>query len=98
MKIIRRTLLALLVSSLPAWAADGIAFITNLKGDVAVDGNPRPVLLAELAKGQRITVGRESQASVMYIASGKEYVLKGPNGVEGLGEQFMATLKQQLGV
>ena len=42
----------------PAFAADGIAFITNLKGEVAVDGNPRPVLLSELAKGQKITVGQ----------------------------------------
>ena len=79
MKIITRTILALLAFSLPAWAADGIAFITNLKGEVVVDGNPRPVLLSELAKGQKIAVGKESHASVMYIASGKEYVLKGPN-------------------
>jgi len=50
-----------------------------MKGEVAVDGNPRPVLLAELQKGQRVTVGRDSQASVMFIASGKEYVLKGAN-------------------
>jgi hypothetical protein len=78
MKIIQRTLLAFLFASLPA-AADGIAFITNLKGEVAVDGNPRPVLLSEIARGQRIGVGRDSQASVMFIASGKEYVLKGPN-------------------
>jgi hypothetical protein len=58
--------------------ADGIAFISNLKGDVAIDGNPRPMLLSELAKGQKINVGRDSQASVMYIATGKEYVLRGP--------------------
>jgi hypothetical protein len=75
----RRILLAfLLVLSPAALAADGIAFITNLKGDVAVDGNARAQLLSELGKGQKITVGRESQASVMYIASGKEYVLRGP--------------------
>lgn len=79
MKIIQRTLLAILLAATPALAADGIAFITNLKGEVAVDGNPRPVLLSELARGQKITVGRDSQASVMFIASGKEYVLKGPN-------------------
>ena len=78
MKIIQRTLLALLFASLPAWAADGIAFITNIKGEVAVDGNSRPVLLSELARGQKLVLGRDSQASVMFIASGKEYVLKGP--------------------
>jgi len=78
MTIIRRTLLAMLFVSLPA-LADGIAFITNMKGEVAVDGNPRPVLLSELAKGQKVTVGKDSQASVMFIATGKEYVLKGPS-------------------
>ena len=79
MKIIQRMLLAILLAALPAFAADGIAFITNLKGEVAVDGNPRPVLLSELARGQRLSVGKDSLAAVMYIASGKEYVLKGPN-------------------
>lgn len=79
MKIIERSLLAFLLAAIPAAAADGIAFITNLKGEVAVDGNARPVLLSALAKGQKIAVGKDSQASVMYIASGKEYVLKGPD-------------------
>ena len=78
MKNIQRTLAALLLAAAPAFAADGIAFITNLKGDVAVDGNPRPTLLGELTRGQKITVGKESQASVMYIVTGKEYLLKGP--------------------
>lgn len=81
MKNIERFLLAFLLTAVPAAVAgaDGIAFITNLKGEVAVDGNPRPVLLSELARGQKIAVGKDSQASVMYIASGKEYVLKGPD-------------------
>ena len=79
MKNIQRTFLAFLLAAVPALAADGIAFITNLKGEIAVDGNPRPILLAELSKGQKLTVGRDSHASVMFIASGKEYVLKGPN-------------------
>jgi hypothetical protein len=71
-------LAALLALSLPASASEAIAFITNLRGDVALDGNPRPLLLAELNRGQRITLGREASASVMFIASGKEYLLKGP--------------------
>lgn len=79
MKIIQRILLAFLVAAIPAAAADAIAFITNMKGEVAVDGNTRPLLLAELARGQKIAVGKDSQASVMYIATGKEYVLKGPD-------------------
>jgi hypothetical protein len=78
MKTIQRAAFAAIILAVSTAYADGIAFITNLKGDVAVDGNPRPALLAELARGQKITVGRESQASVMYIATGKEYLLKGP--------------------
>ena len=79
MKTILRILAAIaVVLAMPAVASDAIAFITNLKGEVAVDGNARPLLLSELARGQRITVGKESVVSVMYIATGKEYVLKGP--------------------
>jgi hypothetical protein len=79
MKTILRTLAVFATALvLPVAASDAIAFITNLKGEVAVDGNARPLLLSELAKGQRITVGKDSIVSVMYIATGKEYVLKGP--------------------
>ena len=79
MKTIQRLFVSILAAlALPAAASDAIAFITNLKGEVAVDGNARPLLLSELAKGQKITVGKESLVSVMYIATGKEYVLRGP--------------------
>jgi hypothetical protein len=80
MKTIWRTVLASFLFSalLPAVAAEGIAFLSNLKGEVAIDGNPRPTLLSEIQKGQRISVGADSQAAVMYIATGKEYSLKGP--------------------
>jgi len=79
MKTIQRLFVAVLaVLAVPAAASEAIAFITNLKGEVAVDGNARPLLLSELAKGQRIAVGKDSLVSVMYIATGKEYVLKGP--------------------
>ncbi len=79
MKTIQRIFLVTIVAATsPAIAADAIAFITNMKGEVAVDGNARPLLLSELAKGQRINVGKESLAQVMFIATGKEYVLRGP--------------------
>jgi hypothetical protein len=78
MKQIQRAALAAFLFAASTVFADGIAFITDLKGEVALDGNPRPALLAELARGQKISVGKESQASVMYIASGKEYMLRGP--------------------
>ena len=71
-----RTLLAVAVAFAAPAFAQTVAFITNLKGDVAVDGNQRPLVLGELAKGQRITVGRDAQLQVMYTTSGKEFVLK----------------------
>jgi hypothetical protein len=79
MKSIQRTFLAIILcAAMAAFGAEGIAFITNIKGDISVDGNVRPVLLSELTRGQKIVVGKASEASVMYIATGKEYVLKGP--------------------
>jgi hypothetical protein len=78
MRTILRKLAAIsLAAALPAWA-DGIAFLSNLKGEVAVDGNARPILLAELSRGAKLVLGREAQASVMFVSSGKEYALKGP--------------------
>lgn len=75
--MLRTILAAILAVAATAWA-DGVAFISNLKGDVSVDGNPRPMLLSELNRGQKLVVGRDGMASVMFIASGKEYALKGP--------------------
>ena len=79
MRTIRHAFLAIILSAATAaFGADGIAFITNIKGEVSVDGNLRPALLSELTRGQKIVVGKGSETSVMYIATGKEYVLKGP--------------------
>jgi hypothetical protein len=80
-KIVRTGVAALLLWAGSAFA-QGIAFITNMKGDVAVDGNPRPLILSELARGQKIALGVDGQASVMYIATGKEYVLRVPGHYE----------------
>jgi hypothetical protein len=71
-----RTLLAVIAAFAAPALAQSVAFVTNLKGEVAIDGNARPLILAELGKGQRITVGRDAQMNVMFTASGKEYVLK----------------------
>lgn len=74
-----RTILsaALLLTATAAFPQT-VAFITNLKGDVAIDGASRPALLSEVAKGQKIALARDANLSVMYVVSGKEYVLKGP--------------------
>ena len=79
MKRLAAAFAAFAFGSVPAIAADAIAFVTNVKGDVAIDGAARASLLGELAKGQKINVARDSQLCVMYIATGKEYILKGPS-------------------
>jgi hypothetical protein len=92
MKKILRALLASVAAllALSAQAAGGIAFITDLKGEVSVDGAARPLLMSELGKGQKIAVGKDSQLAVMFIQSGKEYVLKGP-GDYTVGERDIAS-------
>lgn len=79
MRTIQRALLLVAgLSVTAAFASEGIAFLTNVKGEVAIDGNARPAVLSELARGQKIVVGKDANASVMFIATGKEYVLRGP--------------------
>ena len=60
-----------------AHAQSGIAFITDVKGDAAIDAG-KAALMAEIKKGARIVCNKECAVGVMYLLSGKEYVLKGP--------------------
>jgi len=76
-KTIQRALMWIACLATTGAFAQGIAFLTNVKGEVAVDG-ARPQLLSELARGQKLALGKDSQASVMYIATGKEFALRGP--------------------
>ena len=90
MKTMLRTflLIATLAAGTSSFAAESVAFVTNLKGEVAIDGGSRPLLMSELGKGQKVSVGRDATLSVMFIQSGKEYVLKGP-GEFAVGEREM---------
>lgn len=90
MKTMLRTLLliATLAAGTSALAAESVAFVTNVKGEVAVDGGSRPLLMSELGKGQKVSVGKEATLSVMFIQSGKEFVLKGP-GDFAVGDREM---------
>jgi hypothetical protein len=77
-KTIQRALAILgSLASLAAFSAESVAFLTNLKGEVTVDGS-KARLLSELSRGQKVVVAKDAQASVMFIASGKEYPLRGP--------------------
>jgi hypothetical protein len=73
-------------------AADGVAFIANIKGEVALDGAVRPPLMAELSRGQKLALGKDGMVAVMFVVSGKEYVLKGP-GDFIVGESDVAASK-----
>ena len=71
---------ALVVSTLTIAAhaqSSGIAFVTDVKGDAAMDAG-KVTLMAEVKKGARISCTKECAVGVMYLISGKEYVLKGP--------------------
>ncbi len=75
-------LLSCLFAAATAVAAGTVAFVTDLKGDVSIDGSGRPLLLGELMAGQKLRLGADSQLTVMFGATGKEYVLSGPGSYE----------------
>jgi hypothetical protein len=61
-----------------ARAADPVAFVSDFKGEVAMNGAGRPAFLAELIPGTKLVLGPEAAVAVMYVVSGEEYSLKGP--------------------
>ncbi len=71
------TLASAAMFAMSAQAQTGIAFITDVKGDAALDAG-KVALMAEIKKGARINCARECAVGVMYLLSGKEYVIKGP--------------------
>ncbi len=61
-----------------ATAADSVAFVTDIKGDVKVDGTARPALMSELSTKQKLSLSKGAGITVMYVQSGQEFVLSGP--------------------
>jgi len=86
-----RMILAVLACGAASAFAQTVAFVTNLRGEVAV-GNARPVMLAELARGAKVVVGNDAALSLMYAASGREFTLKGPGTYE-VGEKEVVTVQ-----
>ena len=58
-------------------SAAGIAFVTDVKGDAQI-GLAKAALMGELEKGARISCLKDCQVGVMYIVSGKEFIIRGP--------------------
>jgi hypothetical protein len=79
---------ALAASATPTGSA--VAFITDIKGEVALHGAPRPLLLAELTEGQKLSVMINASLVVMFIRSGAEFSLKGPGEYEIRGVDIIA--------
>lgn len=67
-----------------------VAFITDIKGEVASHGTRRPLLLAELVEGQKLSVMKSVSLVVMFIRSGAEFSLKGPGEYEIRGMEIIA--------
>lgn len=61
-----------------AAAAESVAFVTDLRGDVKVDGATRPAIMSELVAKQKLTLAKGAGVTVMYVQSGQEFVLAGP--------------------
>lgn len=80
MNVLMRVALAMMALVLPVHASAGepVAFLSDLKGEVILDGQSRPAFLAELLPGSKLTLAKDATAAVMFIISGNEYGLKGP--------------------
>src|SRR5450759_1317057 len=71
-------------------ASSVVAFVTDIKGEVALDDARRLSLLAELADGQKLAVMKNASLVVMFIRSGAEFSLKGPGQYEIRGVEIIA--------
>ena len=75
--LVAATFLSVVMSVSAQTSSAGIAFITDVKGAATLDTN-KAGLMAELKKGARLGCANACEVGVMYLQSGKEFVLKGP--------------------
>lgn len=73
-------------------AGAAIAFITDIRGEVALDSARQASLLSELAEGQKLSLLNNASLVVMFIRSGAEFSLKGPGQYEIRGADVVALL------
>ncbi len=77
MKTIARISLIVLSGFAAQAYAQGVAFVTDLKGAATVDAG-KAALMGELKKGAKLGCAKECAVGVMYLQSGKEFLVKGP--------------------
>ncbi len=79
-KIVRLASFGLIIQGLltlnPVWAA-AIAMVTDMKNQASVNGQAL-TLFAELEADSKITLASGSSLTLVYLQSGKEYVINGP--------------------
>lgn len=80
MASVGRSILAVFLLSLAfaARATDPVAFLSDISGEVVMNGGGRPPFLAELLPGTKLALAPGARAAVMYVVSGEEFTLKGP--------------------
>jgi hypothetical protein len=61
-----------------ARAADPVAFVSDITGNVVLDGGGRPRFLADLLPGSKLVLAPQASATVMFVVSGAEFILRGP--------------------
>ena len=59
-------------------AADPVAFVSDITGNVVLDGGGRPPFLGDLLPGTKLVLAPRSSATVMFVVSGVEFALRGP--------------------
>lgn len=76
----RAALLALTLSS--GLAHGQGALVTDVAGAVQIDKGQQVALLAEVAVGTRIRLEADGRATLLFLGTGEEYVLRGPGRYE----------------
>jgi hypothetical protein len=71
--------------------AQTVAIVSDLKGEARIAGSPAKVM-SELTKDSAIELGRDGRASVMFLASGKEFSVRGPGAFQIEGEGLKASV------
>ena len=70
--------LAFAALAFAAHAGAPVAFVSDVKGSVTIEGDGVLAFLAELAAGTKLLVGSGASVAVTYGASGTEFTLAGP--------------------
>ncbi len=66
------------VLAFTAHAAEPVAFVADLQGNAAIEGDGKVGFLAELNAGTRLLLGTGAKVAVTYATTGTEFTIRGP--------------------